>query len=333
MNFMRHYLNSFFHLHNPLYNFYSVIIFVTSRCNSRCIGCLYEKKNKTIDMSLADIQHLSRQIGNVWHLQISGGEPFLRCDLDKICRIFINNNKTRLISIPTNGSLPHRIKDTMSDLLINEKCNFIVGVSIDGTDKVNRQIRGLSVHKCFQSLKILRVLENNHSNIIHYITTRILKDNISDIQDLDQLIKSRFSGIFHEIIPIRGQDPAIISQKPTGILYNQITKKIHLPESFLQKIRRRFITKQLTGEKWPFRCIAGKKMCVVDSDGDIRLCELLAPIGNIRNSNFEEIWISEIANNQREKISSGECSKGCTHGCFIVPSILNNPWSIFELIR
>ena len=48
---------------------------------------------------------------------ITGGEPFLRNDVPEICGAFLKNNRTRRISIATNGMLTQKIIESVKTLL------------------------------------------------------------------------------------------------------------------------------------------------------------------------------------------------------------------------
>jgi len=59
----------------------TVILFVTSRCNSFCQTCFYhEELNRPGDMTFDQIEKLSRTMPPITDLWLSGGEPTLRHD-------------------------------------------------------------------------------------------------------------------------------------------------------------------------------------------------------------------------------------------------------------
>ena len=67
---------------------------------------------------------------------------------------------------------------------------------------------------------------------------------------------------------------------------------------------------------------------VVYSNGDVSLCEQHAPIGNLREHTFDEIWNSDQANALRKSIAAKECY--CTNEVFLWPSMTYQP---FQLAR
>jgi MoaA/NifB/PqqE/SkfB family radical SAM enzyme len=78
-------------------------------------------------------------------------------------------------------------------------------------------------------------------------------------------------------------------------------------------------------------CTAGKLSAVVYANGDVSLCELHAPIGNIRQRPFPEIWQSAQADRLRQRIHDKECF--CTTEVFMWPSIVFQPASLVNVLR
>jgi AdoMet-dependent heme synthase len=73
-------------------------------------------------------------------------------------------------------------------------------------------------------------------------------------------------------------------------------------------------------------CTAGRQSVVVYANGDVSLCEIHKPIGNLRQKSFQEIWQSEEAQKLRHSIACKECY--CTTEVFLWPSIVFQPASL-----
>lgn len=330
------YLNMAINLHNPYYRLYNLILFVTSKCNGKCKGCLYSKKlNKAEDLSLDEIEKISQKIGNIRHLMISGGEPFLRDDLPRICKYFIKNNKTKLITIPTNGLMPDKISAQTSKLLKNKDCHFGIGVSIDGTREKNYHHRGskFAFSNAIQTYAKLQELCNMNKNLSTRFSSRITKENSEDLIKLNKFLKKKFPGCYHSATPIRGKIQDNV-HKPEPEQYLKTIKAIKGKNLFTNS-RQNFMANILRGNKWPFPCVAGEKIAVIDSDGHVRLCELLEPVGDIRKFDYDYNVVikNSKSRKQMEEIKTGDCSKGCTHGCFLEPSAFNNPLNLFKILN
>ena len=98
---------------------FQVTHFVTGRCNARCNHCFYWKSlNKgTNELSLGEINRISKSMPNFFSLMLTGGEPFLRDDLSAIAHIYYRNNRIKNLGIPTNGLLPEKIYSTAKNIL------------------------------------------------------------------------------------------------------------------------------------------------------------------------------------------------------------------------
>ena len=98
-----------------------VIFFVTNKCNSKCKHCFYWRNlnsNKN-ELTLEEIDKITKNSGKIQVLLLSGGEPFLRKDLFEIISLFIKNAGVKVISIPTNAILTKEIKEQTERLIKN----------------------------------------------------------------------------------------------------------------------------------------------------------------------------------------------------------------------
>src|SRR5580765_8723722 len=96
----------------------TVILFVTSRCNSFCRTCFYhEELNRPGDMTFDQIAKISRTMPPITVLWLSGGEPTLRHDAPQIIDLFVENNGVRRLIIPTNGLVKSRVYEIVDRAL------------------------------------------------------------------------------------------------------------------------------------------------------------------------------------------------------------------------
>ena len=75
-------------------------------------------------------------------------------------------------------------------------------------------------------------------------------------------------------------------------------------------------------------CLTGNLSAVVYANGDVSICELHKPLGNLRKKSFREIWKSEEARRLRASVARKECH--CTTEVFLWPSIVYQP---LQLVR
>ncbi len=125
-----------------------ITIFVTNYCNARCEHCFYwnELNSKAPELSADDLGRVFESIQKPVHtVRLSGGEPFLRKDLEDVILAADATGKIRTMSIPTHGmirNLPSRINALVPRL---KHLHLNVSVSFDGLrdrHDANRKIRG-----------------------------------------------------------------------------------------------------------------------------------------------------------------------------------------------
>ena len=73
-------------------------------------------------------------------------------------------------------------------------------------------------------------------------------------------------------------------------------------------------------------CKAGRISGVVYANGDVGVCELHKPLGNLRQHSFQELWNSPEAHRLRQSIASKACH--CTTEVFLWSSIVYQPLSL-----
>ena len=319
-------------LKKPVY----LIFFVTNKCNSKCNHCFYSKqlnKNTEDVLTLDQVEAFSKQLGKVIWLAISGGEPFLRDDLEDIYRIFCDNNKIEDINLPTNGVLAGVIYEKTKRMLeLRQIKNFNVSISLDGTKETHNKIRGMDCFdKALETYDKLAELKKQHPNLKIKISTTISNNNIADIHDLISFVKGRMPLVdFHNFEIMRGNPKNKEYSAPTISQLENIKPRVlktYEDYSFFGKrgLKSRIATnakrmilnthiKTLKERRQIFPCYAGIVHCVLDYNGDVQFCELGPKIGNIKQNTLEEIWNSKYAKEQREKIKNRGCY--CTHSCF-----------------
>lgn len=314
-------------------NLAALNLFVTSLCNSRCENCFYKSSlNKRDDLSLSQIENLSKSLGKVNVLNVSGGEPFLRKEIAEIYNLFIKNNNLKSLSIPTNGLLPDKIAwQTRKIMEISGGRKVVICLSLDGTEKVHDAVRGISGNfkKVSKTYKLLYLLKKEYPNLSIRVGTTVYRENYHDLFKLFIQIPNRFPKIDAVTLSIGrgasfGQKLLIPSPKDLKKLFIHKQKSIDSP--FWRKLVERMVfvasLERLEKNRQTVPCLAGQKEAVIYANGSVGLCEMLPSLGNIREKSFKDIWESKEARKLGAKIKKGECF--CTHEGFLFHSIREN---------
>ena len=355
MSYYKKYLGYFFSKLSGKIRWGYSIFFITNRCNSKCKHCFYWKNlnKKTNELSLNEIEKITKKLGIIRVLLLSGGEPFLRDDLFEVITKFIQNNKVKVVSIPTNAILTKQIIEIVERLSDSfPKTTFSINPSIDNLFEKNDEFRGVKggFKNSIKTLKELIKLKEKKKNIEVVINTTISNQNYNDFDKIIDFFKN-YNLTYHNFELLRGNPMGKSINIPPFKEIQRIHKKalesreyyikrnnkskINLllekvivlgVMKYIQKIKENVITTN----RLPFICSAGKNIFVMEPEGEIRLCELLPKIGNLRDYNYD---IERLLENEESKKRFKQIKKCCcTHVCFINMSVANNLKSIFKIL-
>lgn len=336
-----------------IHRFRLLIFFVTNRCNAKCKICFYWRNlNKAIkELNIEEIDSVSSNLPRFDTLQISGGEPFLRDGLDKICEIFYKNNRVRFINIPTNCLLSEKIS-VLTEKILQSCPEAIITIccALDGIGDTHDHIRGVkgNFEKFKITINLLKKLEKKYPNLLVSALTTLSKDNYEEYNRINKFVEEELK-VEHSIDVARH---GMSENKEIEDVPIDAIKKIHrvrLNDIYFNtkhRIVKRIIQAGTTiifskiyenareYKKWPLRCSAGENAVVLEPNGDVRLCEHRDVVGNVRENDYKIFSIinNEETINTRKEIIKSHCS--CDNGVFIYMSINNSRYyKIMELIE
>ena len=363
-------LNFFHHLHksinkkNQLPSYF--IFFPTSRCNLSCSHCFYhDSLNKRFnELSLEEIDTFTKTMDPLLSLILTGGEPYLRHDLDQIARIFYENTRTPIISIPSNGwyldKMSEQIRNMMKwcpEVILNQL------ISIDGLKEDHDAIRmkGLnkgrgakgSFDKALDAIKLIKELQKEFGRINLGIATTFTSENQHKMKDIVKGIYELAKPDNITIALVRGDPKEKVNQNLDIKLYQEAvkvrdnlfySKKMSGHAKFkgnkLATAGRIILNEKVqqifeTGE-YQMPCYSANLSGVMYPEGQVHPCEILDKshkIGNIRDFNldFKKLWLSQKAKKEVNFIRKTKCV--CTHECFNSVNILFNPKFYPKLIK
>jgi radical SAM protein with 4Fe4S-binding SPASM domain len=250
---------------------------LTSRCNLDCDIC-YASGKQLPELSTDKILLIIDKIKEfgVKTIIFSGGEPFLRQDLEEIIKYAYDRGIK--CEIVTNATLIQEkhidfIKSYVSDL----------SISLDGhNEKINRKTRGKGSFK--KVIKTIRLLKKG--KIDFDIITVVSKANIKFIDDIIE---------FGRKMGAREHSFARFVPLGSGSQH----KNLHLPDKewinlikeFDKNDRLNFDKKYITG-----RCEVCRKLLCILSNGDIAVCTRKYKkewiLGNMFKDSLKNVWIN-----------------------------------------
>jgi len=330
----------------------TVILFVTSRCNSFCRTCFYHQElNQPGDMTFDQIEKVSRTMPPITDLWLSGGEPTLRHDASEIVDLFVRNNGVRRLIIPTNGLVKERAGAIVGNALgSHTSLHLYLNVALDGYGETHDRIRGVPGHwqKTLDCIESLYPLKEKYGDRFRLnVNTVVCADNYTEIERLAEFMWRNFKldGQYFNIV--RGETPVgdEIKQVPPEVLppmysyISQLTKRygdrmfasddattrLAKNVAYVGAITTHYRTQHrnfLKSTAWPFACTAGETIAVIDYNGDVRACELREKFASLKTYDYDfgALWSAQERQAELKAIDGGKPC-WCTHVCFIHDSL------------
>jgi len=330
----------------------TVIFFVTSRCNAKCETCFYhEELNRPGDMTFEQIERVSRTMPKVTDLWLSGGEPTLRQDLDRIIRLFVEQNGVRRVIIPTNGLLKSRTRAMVDGALsLDDGLDLYLNVALDGYGMTHDRVRGVPGNwgRTLECIRALYPLKEKYGGRFRLnVNTVVCAENYTEVGPLADFMWENFKLDGHYFNIIRGETKAgdEIKRIPPEALPEMYARVSALTKRYGERMfaaddaATRFVKSvayvgaitthyrtqhaNFAGPTaWPFPCTAGETTAVIDYNGDVRACELRGKFASLSDFDYDfgKLWESEGREAELKQIDEGRAC-WCTHVCFIHDSL------------
>ncbi|MFQ6082627.1 MAG: radical SAM/SPASM domain-containing protein [Candidatus Aminicenantia bacterium] len=309
-------------------------IITTYRCANKCQMCniwkFPTKKEEEFKPSLLE------KLPKLSFCNITGGEPFLRDDIEEVTYILLRKSKRVVIS--TNGYFTEKILT-----LAKKYKNIGIRISIEGLPAINDELRGMK-DSFDHGLRTLLELQRIGLKDIGFGIT-VSDSNARDMLELFQLskvMKVEFAtAVVHNSYYFHKCDNSII-EKEEGIncfekLIDELLKTWRIKNWYRAYFNYGLIN-YIQGKPRLLPCTAGIGVFFLDPWGEIRPCNGMEEslwfesMGNLHKKSFEKIWFSNKAKKVREKV------KNCTKNCWMIgtvsPAIKKHIWKpTFWVIR
>ncbi|MEW6202153.1 MAG: radical SAM protein, partial [bacterium] len=224
----------------PVLNPLSLVLCLTHRCNLRCLTCkIYD--DPVDELAAEEWEKVFRRIGKgiLW-FTVTGGEPFIRDDIEQVITSLLTHCAPKFITIPTNGYFCEAAPS-----IVNSLCNkfpetrFILNISIDAVGADHDAIRRLpgSFDRAVETFR--RTATSKPQNMRLGIYTVISKFNIEMIPDLIAYVRNLGPDTHHFEIaqPRRELSMEGVHIAPSGNTFRAISRQIR--RNILQSYHQR----------------------------------------------------------------------------------------------
>lgn len=287
-------------------------IIVTYRCPMRCKMC--NIWNNPTKVSEEFKPELLEKLPNVNSINITGGEPFVREDIEEIVKIL--RKKTKRIVFSTSGFFSDRIL-----ALAKKYPDLGFRISIEGLSCKNDELRGRQggFDKGLRTLLELRrmgvkdigfgiTVSNNNS------------DDMLNLYELNRNLKMQFAtASFHNSFYFHKYDNKVTNVDEVCANFDELIQRLmneNSPKSWFRAFFNLGLINYIKGGRRMLPCEAGSENFFVDPYGNVLPCNGMEEscwfdtMGNLHDVNdFMEIWNSEQAKKVRDKVAN--CPKSC----------------------
>ena len=276
---------------------------VTEACNLHCRHC-YQETPASPERSFDDLLLILEQIKELLervraekaphpfhaHINVTGGEPFVRRDFMDFLEILASNKEHFSFGILTNGIL---IDEAMARRL-GALSPRNVQVSIEGSVSTNDAIRGRGVFD--DTVRGLEAL--NRENISTVISFTAHKGNFTEFQEVARI--GRDLGVSRvwadRLIPCGSgsemRDGSLTPEETRAFFEIMYAARSEAESGFCRtEISMRRALQFLTGGGTPYRCAAGERLLTVQANGDLYPCRRLPiKVGNLMETSMVDLY-------------------------------------------
>jgi MoaA/NifB/PqqE/SkfB family radical SAM enzyme len=321
-----------------------LILGMTNLCIYKCVTCFYWDHlnvNRHLEMSLEEYDRSLADLGSLYSVVLTGGEPTLNRDLPAITRLLYRRHDASNVTMPTNSLIPEQVEAIVTAALESrqdDRQTFTVGLSLDHLGERHDVIRGApgNFPKVAETYRRLIALKKRTRGLTVNVQTVLASFNMDDLPEITAWVAANFPEIdFHSFELLRPPFPDPSIRALTAAEYAERLKFLRTYWKRFDRYRpilrnlkvaaRSAELATLQEERMVYPCYAGTISGVLNPEGTVSLCEVMWEVGNIRDFgySFRKAWFSEKAVEMRRQIAARAC--WCTHSCFMTSSL---PFSV-----
>ncbi len=292
-------------------------IITTYRCNCKCYMCnIWENPTKVEEEIKPKILN---KLPNLSFCNITGGEPFLRDDIEEI--VYILKRKAKRIVISTNGYLTERIVE-----VAKKNKDIGVRISIEGLPEANDKLRGRKNGFDHGLRTLLNLKKIGLKDIGFGITVSDV--NAKDMLELYELAKGLnvefATAAVHNGYYFHSYNNEVKNKEEVAGYFKEIIKELlksRKPKNWFRAYFNYGLINYIRGNERLLPCEAGTENFFVDPWGEVRPCNAMEErywfdsMGNLNEKSFDEIWYGDKAREVREKV------KNCQKNCWMIGSV------------
>ncbi len=291
-------------------------IITTYRCPNRCYMCNIWKYPTKIEEEFKP--EILNKLPKLSFCNITGGEPFVRDDIEDIVAIL--RKKAKRIVISTNGFFTEKILD-----IAKKNKDIGIRVSLEGLAAANDELRGAKggFEHGLWTLQELQKLGFKDIGFGITVSDRNAKDMIELYQLAKKMDLEFATAVVHNSYYFHKYDNEIKNKDEVIACFEELIKDLLKSKKIKNWYRAYFnygLINYVKGNKRLLPCQAGTENFFLDPYGEIMPCNGMEEclwfqsMGNLKEKTFGEIWNGQKAKEIRKKV------KNCPKNCWMIGS-------------
>jgi len=313
---------------------------LTYWCQYRCKTCNIWQRKPTDELTTDEILALVRENPHVTWADLTGGEVFLRPDIDDIFAAILSGwRRLAILHFPTNGFLTERIVRSVERIAGRGPAHTIVTVSLDGDEETNDHIRGIKGGfkrqiETFNALRRIAGVEVVVGVTLSTFNAGRFAETFAacarecpglTIDDV-HLNVAQVSGHYYGNDTLERVAPSREQVEREMTAYRRLRRGPRSAKHLLERAFLGYLEEYLRTGRTPMPCHALRASCFVDPWGVVYPCITYSkPIGRLRETGMRlaPIWEAHETRQLQREIWHGDCPQ-CWTACEAYQSILGN---------
>jgi len=308
----------------------NLTVSVTYSCPSRCLTCdIWQKK--VDDLSVDEYAKIFPTLEKVpiW-VTLSGGDQFLRSDLDEIVTLVKTLIDPKIVNIPMNGIVTERIFTHLPKIAaITRGSQLVLNLSVDEIGPEHDRLRGApgNWEKLLGVAELIRDLKSTYDHVVLGVHTVISRHNVDRIPDIERDARRIFrpDSYITEVAENRVElatmeknitpDPADYRRATAHLKQTILAHRSKNPTARLVESLRleyyELAARILEERRQVIDCYAGTASAHLAPDGNLWGCCVRAEsLGNVRDYgyDFRTVWRGPEADAFRDSVRRHECA-------------------------
>ncbi len=319
---------------------YKLTFAVTYRCQLRCGMCGIWKRGPLPEMTAEEIGRFFSTARAFSWINLSGGELFLRPDIEEIFRsIGRSCRDVYLLNFPTNGQETDRIARSVEGLVRSGRFpKLMVTVSLDGPPDLHDRIRNMpgAWERAVETFRRLREMRGRRFEV--YLGMTLQDSNLEAFRDTVAAADARIGSVSADDLHVNVmhtshyygnsacvgiRDKARLLEALAGVRQARKTSW-RSPVAYLERRYQAAAERFLRTGHGGVACQALGASLFLDPAGTVYPCTMYdSPLGNLRDVDYDldRLWTGEHRRSLRQDIRAGKCP-GCWTPCEAYQSIL-----------